>query len=269
MSNQYFTLITGASEGLGKALALECARRNFNLILVALPASGLSDLADFISRNFPVEVFCFEEDLTEEASCRQLYEKIRQLDLPVNMLINNAGIGSTLSFVAGSIDLYSKQIKLNILAPTLLCRLFYTDLIANGPSHILNVSSMASFFYFPKKLVYCCTKSYIREFSQSLRREFDEQIVSVSVLCPPGLNTNIAVTLINKTGTWLSRLSVMNPEDVAPLAIEAMLNGKEIIIPGLLSNLYKWVGKILPRNLQRWIACYNMKRIEIKPQFII
>jgi short-subunit dehydrogenase len=269
MSKAKYTLITGASEGLGKALALECATRNHNLILVALPDSGLTELGEFICRNFNVEVFTFEEDLTEEESCKQLYAQIVKLNLAVNMLINNAGLESTMSFAEGSIELYAKQIKLNVLATTLLCRLFINDLIINGPSYIMNVSSMASFFYLPKKLVYSCTKSFILHFSQSLQCEVDKHNVSVSKLCPPGLNTNVSVTLLNKSGTFLSRVLVMNPEDVAPLAIEAMLKGKQIILPGPLSKLYKWVGKVLPRNVQRRIAMYNMNRVEIKPQYLL
>ena len=84
------------------------------------------------------------------------------------MLINNAGIGSTIPFGEGSLELYEKQIKLNVLATTIITRLFLDNFERNTPSYILNVGSMASFFFLPKKQVYGGTKSYIHFFSKSL-----------------------------------------------------------------------------------------------------
>ncbi|MBS1936039.1 MAG: SDR family NAD(P)-dependent oxidoreductase, partial [Bacteroidetes bacterium] len=93
MHRTYYTLITGASEGLGKALAIECASRKMNLILVALPDSGLRELANFIHKNFMTEVIFFEKDLSIASSCYDLFSAIKNLNLQVQVLINNAGIG--------------------------------------------------------------------------------------------------------------------------------------------------------------------------------
>src|SRR5512147_1600332 len=119
MRNNYYTLITGASEGFGKALAIECAQRKMNLILVALPGPELFSLAGFIKRNYCVDVICIEKDLCRNERCVELFNEVNSLKLQVNMLINNAGTGSTLLFGEGSILLYEKQIKLNVLATTL------------------------------------------------------------------------------------------------------------------------------------------------------
>ena len=96
MCSKAYTLITGASEGFGKSLALECASRKMNLILVALPGPELYNLADFIKRNYGVVVIPFEKDLSVEENCLQLFNEIEALQVPVNMLINNAGIGLSL-----------------------------------------------------------------------------------------------------------------------------------------------------------------------------
>jgi uncharacterized protein len=261
MQNNCYTLITGASEGLGKALAIECAKRNMNLILVALPGPELYSLANLIKGNYPVQVICIGKDLCRDESCTTLYEEVTALHLPVNMLINNAGIGSTVLFEEGSPGLYEKQIRLNVLATTLLTRLFLKTLQRNTHSYILNVGSMASFFYLPKKQVYGATKSFIYFFSKSLRKELRKSNVHVSVLCPGGMNTNLALTLMNKTGNCLSRLSVMNPEDVVPGAIDGLFGGKEVIIPGKLNKFFMLLDKILPQLIKKIITNQGMKKL--------
>lgn len=261
MHNNCYTLITGASEGLGKALAIECAGRNMNLILVALPGPELYSLANLIKGNYPVQVICIGKDLCRDESCIELYDEVTAMHLPVNMLINNAGIGSTVLFEEGSPGLYEKQIRLNVLATTLLTRLFLKTLQGNGHSYILNVGSMASFFYLPKKQVYGATKSFIYFLSKSLRKELRKSNVHVSVLCPGGMNTNLALTLMNKTGNCLSRLSVMNPEDVVPVAIDGLLRGKEVIIPGKLNKFFMLLDKILPGPIKKIITNQGMKKL--------
>jgi len=261
MHNNCYTLITGASEGLGKALAIECARRSMNLILVALPGPELCSLANLIKGNYPVQVICIGKDLCRDKSCIELYEEVTALNLQVNVLINNAGIGSTVLFEEGSPCLYEKQIRLNVLATTLLSRLFLPTLQRNSHSYILNVGSMASFFYLPKKQVYGATKSFIYFFSKSLRKELRKSNVHVSVLCPGGMNTNLALTLMNKTGNCLSRLSVMNPEEVVPIAIDGLLRGKEVIIPGKLNNFFMLLDKILPEVIKKIITNQGMERL--------
>ena len=262
MPNKKYTLITGASEGFGKALAIECASRKMNLILVALPGPELYYLADFIKRNYKVDVVAFENDLTIEENCTLVYKQVMEMGLAVNMLINNAGLGSTMLFSEGPISFYKKQIKLNILATTLLTHLFLDILKINGPSFILNVGSLSSYFFLPKKQVYGATKSFIYCFSKSLNRELNKSEISVSVICPGNMNTNISVTQLLKTSNWLSRHSVMNPEDVAPVAINGLLNRKEVIIPGRLNKIFLLMNKLLPSFIKKILIGRQMKAVK-------
>lgn len=261
MSINKYTIITGASEGFGKALAIECAGRKMNLVLVALPGPELRYLADFIKQNYNVDVIAIESDLTREADCMRVYEQVLYLQLPVNMLINNAGLGSTMLFSEGSITFYQKQIKLNILATTMLTYLFLDILKANGPSYLLNVGSLSSYFYLPKKQVYGATKSFIYCFSKSLSREFSKNEISISVICPGNMNTNISVTQLIKSSNWLSRKSVMNPEDVAPIAIDSLLNHKEVIIPGKINKIFLLLNKLLPSAIKIMLIEMQMKTL--------
>jgi len=259
--NKKFTLITGASEGLGKAFAIECAARQMDLILVSLPNSGLDKLSNFIRRNFKVTVIPFEKDLSQSSACYDLFLEIEQLQLSVNVLINNAGVGSTILFDEGSPEFYEKQIRLNVLATTVITHLFIKNLPGGSPAHILNVGSLASFFYLPKKQVYGGTKSYIYYFSKSLKKELKGKGVNVSVLCPGGINTNLSVTLINKNAPWTSRISIMDPEEVAAVAISGLLKKKEVIIPGRLNRFFLFLDKLLPSVLKTYMTNRTMKKI--------
>ena len=264
MDKKYYCLITGASEGFGKAMAIECASRKMNLVLVALPGPELYYVADFIKRNYDVDTIAIEKDLSKEENCMALYDEVSSMNIKVNMLINNAGIGSTLLFSEGSVELYQKQIKLNILATTLITRLFVGMLEKNSPSHILNVGSLSCFFFLAKKQVYGGTKSYIYFFSKSLRRELKHEGINVSVVCPGTMNTNPTIILLNKTSNWVVRVSVMDPEEVAPIAINGLLKGKEVIIPGRVNQLYLLLDKILPGPVKRMITNSQIKNMNSK-----
>lgn len=262
MFNKNYCLITGASEGFGKALALECAQRNMNLILVALPGPELKNLACFIKRHYFVDVISIEKDLSKEKNCIALFKEVSALNIKINTLINNAGIGSTILFSEGTIELYQRQIKLNIMATTLLTRLFVSILERNSPSYILNVGSLSSFFFLAKKQVYGGTKSYIYFFSKSLRRELSQEGIHVSVICPGSMNTNPSIILLNKSSSWLARQSVMDPEEVAGIAIDKMLKKKEVIIPGRINKFFMLLDKILPEAVKKMITNWQMKKLD-------
>jgi uncharacterized protein len=261
MNSHHYTMITGASEGFGKSLAIECAKRKMNLILVALPASDLCGLASAIRREYNVDVVSIEKDLCEESSCIEIFNYVSALGLKVNILVNNAGIGCTVLFEEGNIASYEKQIKLNVLATTLLCRLFLKTLKQNSPSYILNVGSLASHFHLPKKQVYGATKSFIYYFSRSLRKELRKDKVYVSVLCPGGMTTNTIVTQTIRSGNYFSRMSSMEPEDVVPVALNGLLNKKEVIVPGRWNNLFLILDKMLPAFIKTILTNHTMKSL--------
>lgn len=265
MYHKNYCLITGASEGFGRALAIECAGRKMNLILVSFPGPELFYLANFIERNYKVEVMVFEKDLTKEEECTMLYKEVCERNYNINILINNAGLGNTQLFSEGSISFYEQQLKLNVVATTLLTRLFLDMLRNNTPAYILNVGSLCSFFYLVKKQVYGATKSFIYFFSKSLRRELQNENIHVSVICPGSMNTNTSVILLNKKSGWLSQLAVMNPEEVAPIAIDGLLKRKEVIIPGSVNKFFLVLNKLIPASLKKIITNNQMKLLNAVP----
>ena len=232
-----------------------------NLVLVALPGSGLKNLAEFITTKYGVKIHPIEKDLWSEEVCSEVYNEVTSAGICINILINNAGIGGTFSFDERNPVYYTKVIALNVVTPTVLSRLFLEDLKASGSSFILNVSSLAGMFQLPKKQVYCATKSYLIAFSKSLRKELSSHHISVSVLCPGGMNTSWQLTMDNRTtGTWLGRQSVMHPQQVAAIAIENMLQKKEVIVPGFFNQMFLLADKIIPEKLNNYLTQYQMKK---------
>ncbi len=265
MPEQFYTLITGASEGLGRALAIDCAQRKLNLILVALPGSGLQELAAFINRNYAVHVRIFEKDLCEENRCEELFREVRDLGLHVNMLFNNAGSGSTGTFAAGNIRMFERQVKLNVLATTMITHLFTDMLKKNSPSYILNVGSLASYFPLPKKQVYGATKSYIYYFTKCLCKEFKRDKVYVSVLCPGPMYTNTSVRSVIENGNWFIRNCSFYPEEVASIAIDGLFRKKKVMVPGKLNKCYILLYSLLPEFIKTFITNRSMKKLYSTP----
>ena len=263
MRNENYVLITGASEGFGKALALDCASREMNLILVALPGSGLENLADYIRKNFDVKVFCFEHDLSLKEECYNLFNTVKERSLPVKILINNAGIGGTHFFEERNAEFYYRQIELNVVAPTLLTHLFLQILEENNPAYILNVSSLAGFFYLPKKQVYGGTKSYLFSFSKSLGLELKRKNVYVTTICPGGMNTTPMLIRQHLSISGFSRWSVMDPGEVAAIAIGGLLKRKKFIVPGFWNKIFILLDKLVPEWIKEKITDRQMKRMKV------
>lgn len=245
-----YTLITGASQGFGRALAMEYANKSMNLVLVALPNSGLEQLSDFLKSNFGINVLFFEMDLSSKKNCNLLYNEVKRNGISIKYLINNAGMLSNGLFEDMSEDYFLTQIKVNVATPTLLTKLFMNDFKTNAPSGILNVSSMASFFHLPKKQVYGGTKAYLLSFSKSLRKELKEYGISVSIVCPGGMNTTSKLCLQNRKLNGISRSSILNPEEAAKITVIQFTNGKEVIIPGRINKIFMFLDFILPRAIK-------------------
>lgn len=260
MKSAKYTLITGASEGFGKSLAIECASHKMNLVLVALPGPQLHNLAKYIEKNYNVSVIALELDLRQEGNCEKLHEAISSQKICIQYMINNAGLLSRGYLADMETEYVLDQIKVNIIAPTILIKLFLKDLQQNAPSGILNVSSMASFFYLPQKQVYGATKSYLLSFSKSLRRELKRDHISVTTVCPGGINTSPKLIYQNRIGSWGSRKSIMEPEDVAKISIEAMLKRKDVVIPGMVNHFFMFLDLILPGFIKEMITDSYIKK---------
>lgn len=244
-----FTLITGASQGIGRALAVTCAEKNRNLLLVALPGSGLPELAVELTSSFPVRVEFLESDLTERDCHEKVYEFARCREIRVDTMINNAGIGWNGKFENLTALEIDQMILLNLRATTLLTHIFIPELLKFPVSRILNMCSMASFLPIPGKSIYAATKAYIMFFSKALHSELKDKGVKVTSVFPFGVMTNLTVReRIRKSG-FLARRAVMTPEKVAEISLQAMEKGRKMVIPGNVGKAIFYAGYITPQGI--------------------
>jgi len=169
MTPRYHTLITGASSGIGRELAIECASRGMDLVLIALDTPELAQTAGHIRDEYQVEVHFLGINLTKAGSVGQLYEWVKQRNLSINTLINNAGTGNSGLFQSNCLSEYQEIIDLNNKALVELTYHFYRDLIDAPRGYILNVSSMEATLPLPYKAVYTGSKSFIYAFSLDIR----------------------------------------------------------------------------------------------------
>ena len=244
-----FTLITGASTGIGKALAIESAKRGWNLALIALPDEKLQDFSESLEKNYHIKTEFLEIDLTDKKSPQLVYEWCQNRGIHVGRLINNAGVGMCDQFLSLSYEFYEKMMMLNMVSLVCLTRLFLPELGKCPAAFILNSGSLAGFYPSPYKSVYAASKSFVNMFSLALREELRQSGISVSVLCPGSVPTNDAVKMRIPRNGYFARAAVLSSERVARIALEKMEEGKAIIIPGFVNKLYYFLGLIFPFKL--------------------
>jgi short-subunit dehydrogenase len=243
---QLTAIITGASEGLGKAFAVELAKRGHNLVLISLPNSGAGNLAGYLQKTFDIRAVILEIDLTEPDSPERIFAWLSKQKLIAHILINNAGLGNWDWFTDNSTAFYKKQIDLNITTPVLLTRLFLGQVDVAVTSYILNVGSLGGLFVVPKKQVYGASKSFMRYFTRCMQLELTGTNVKMSLLSPGGINTRPEIILMNQKLKGIAKATIFEADEVARIAIDGMFKGKKEIIPGAANKLLVFLNGILP-----------------------
>ncbi len=259
MNNQgerFHTLITGAGAGIGRALAVESARRGRDLFLVSLPGEGLPEFAASLEETHGVEAKALEIDLTGTGAPAEVYRRSREWGLRIDRLINNAGRGYTGPFEKFDHDFYERLIALNATALALLTRLFLPELKKRPRASILNVGSMGSFVPVPYKAVYAATKSFVYSFSLALKRELKGTPVKVALLCPGAVPTNQDVLDRIASDRPLTRVALTRAEDVARIAMRNLERGKTVTVPGLGNKLTLIFLLSLPRRLRPLVTAW-------------
>ncbi len=257
-----YTLITGASLGIGKSIVYECAKRGMNLILVALPGNALEILTETVRIKYNIDAVSMPIDLTEDNAPARLYQWCKEHDYQINVLINNAGIGAGGLFENVNFNQYLTMLKLNNQALVGITYYFIPELKKHPQSYILNTSSMEGIIPLPYKSVYTASKNFIYAFSLAIKEELKPYKVSVSVLCPGPVVTNKdGLSRIRAHGIR-AKLITMLPGQIAKIAIKKMLRGKGIIVPGFFNLLITRILKLIPiltrmRLLEKMFRVYK------------
>lgn len=251
MKNETFknyTLITGSSAGTGKQIAIECAKRGFNLFLISLPDSGLESFSDELRKNYPVDVHHLSIDLTKRKSPQKVFEYTQQHQLTINILVNNAGLGFNGKLEESKADLIDTMILLNVRASTLLTFLFIPGMKKLKKAYILNISSFAAFSPLPYKSVYAATKTYLLFFTQALNAELKGTGISVTSVHPNGISSERAMENIKKS-SFIARSAVLTPAKVAKISLDNMFSENVFVIPGVVNKIYYYIGCSLPHGV--------------------
>lgn len=252
--NSSFAVITGASMGIGRAIAEELASRKHNLVLNSLPGQGLADLGRKLESDHGVTVYCAEGDLTADDGPESLREFVRHKNLKVDVLVNNAGIG-----YEGPVEGYTRKqidtmLMLNVRAVTMLTMLFLPELKTHERSYILNMSSFGCYLPTAYKSIYLATKSYIFYFTRAIESELKGSGVRTCVAVPSAVMTNINTRDRIERNGWFSRKSALEPEEVASIVVRGMFRGRNVILPGKLSCLFFGLGMFIPEGIMMWLT---------------
>jgi len=241
-------LITGAAGGLGRAFAIECAKRGYDLFLTDISQSGLDSIKQGLLRRFPVQVTTWQSDLTSDRDTEALFAFAKQNRQAFDMLLNVAGI----DFEGGFMELSSQRI-LEILRLNIEATLRITHQVlaqrdnTDQPFYLVFVSSLASLYPIPLKATYAASKRFLLNFAYALGQELKHQNVSVLSLCPGGLPTTPgALAGIAAQGFWGSA-TTNRLESVAHRTISKALKGRRIYIPGAVNYAFSFLGKVVPQ----------------------
>lgn len=246
-----YTLITGASNGIGKGFAHACAKRGRNVLLIALPDQDLQQTLAELRTTYPE--CCFDAlgvDLSQGESPKEVFNWCQKNGYRIDILVNNVGVGNAGPFLSRPADFYYAQIHLNMVSTVMLTHLFLSELQNHSKAYILNVASLAAFYDIPYKSTYAASKKFIYSFSQSLRKELENTNISLTVLCPGGVITNAEVAQREKELGTVARLTLKSIEEVAEYALGHMFKGKAVAIPGAFPKIYRILGRLVPYSVK-------------------
>ena len=250
-------LITGASAGIGREIALQLAPLAGTLILVARRTDRLESLrGELLEINPELRVQCHTVDLSVTAQVEALCQALKDEAVELDFLINNAGFGDSGTFETSDWSKIEQMLQVNVLALTLLCHHIIPVLRRHRPGAILNVSSIASLLPLPNLGVYAATKAYVSSFSEALRAELRGTGISVTHLCPGPVDTEFQV-VARRTGQserkhapdWVK----VPVKEVARVALRAVARDQARAIPGFWMMLTPLIFALVPLFLLRMV----------------
>ena len=254
-----FALVTGASTGIGYAIAKELANRGANLLISATARSEdkLQELSKEI-KELGSDCHIFLEDLSKRDSGRSLYDQIKLKNLHVDLLVNNAGYGRWGTYHEVDMDDYADMIQLNITSLSELSHLFIPDMISKGEGGVINVGSVASLTPVPYSSVYAATKAYVLSLSEGLRYEYKDFNIRIMALLPGATISNFGQVATAKSDKLRERLNkrsksavgtvFQTSHEVAVECLDGFEKDKQFIIPGKSNRRTALITKFMPRT---------------------
>jgi hypothetical protein len=246
-----YTLITGASRGIGYELAVLFAKNQHNVILVARDEEKLKKVSDYLGNTYHVKILTIPADLSHPHAADEIYRNVLEHNISVYYLVNNAGFYIKGSFLETSWEEEQKLIQLQCLTHSRLIKLFLPGMISQGRGGILNIGSTGSFVPGPYNAVYCAAKSFVLSFSQALAEEVSGTGVTVTALCPGGTKTDFWMGTERKSSFLFPMLDASL---VAEAGYRGLMKGKRIVIPGKVDRINVFLARFIPAKILTGIA---------------
>ncbi len=245
-----FALITGASKGIGKAIAQNLAAKGYSLLLIARSEDLLKEVSEEIKSSFKVEVQYLAVDLSSSTSAQQVFDWCTQNNFAISVLVNNAGYGLSGPFESYSLEQHVNMIQLNCTTLVQLTYLFLPQLKKQSKAYILNIASSAAYQAVPYLSLYAASKSMVLSFSRALRHELRKSSVSVTCVCPGSTDTDFNVRAkVGPKAMKTAQKVMMTPEQVGKAAVEAMLDKKAEVITGVINKIGGFITWLLPKSV--------------------
>ena len=243
-------LITGSSSGIGEELAHLFAAGGDDLVLVARSEDKLNELATRIEAKHGVQATVMVADLSEHDACEKLVQRLRDENLLVDHLVNNAGFGALGDFAFLPVDRQADMLQVNIVALTMLTRLLIPEMILRGRGGVLNVGSIAGYQAGPHMAVYYATKAYVLSFTEALREELADSPLSVTLLAPGPTKTGFGEDSGMDSLAMFSS-GTMTAAKVARAGYDGYQRNEDVVIPGWKNRLMVTSASFLPRIATR------------------
>lgn len=249
-----YTLITGASKGIGLELSKLFAKDKHNLILVARSKDLLEKIKDEFIETYHIDVIIYDLDLTVDNAAKILYEKTKSDNLVVEHLINNAGFGDYGPFIDSSLEKNHDMMILNMVTLSELTYFYLQDMVAEDYGKILNIASIAGFIPGPLMATYYATKAYVLSFSEALNKELKGTNVKVLTLCPGTTKTNFFNVASVDKSNLTKNLKPVSAESLAKYGYKKFLKNKVVAVHGFKNKLMVFGLRFAPRSLVRSVA---------------
>jgi hypothetical protein len=246
-------LITGASSGIGRALAHCFADGGADLVLVARREEALHEVARELETAHGITAHVVPSDLAEADAPQSLFDTLTTDGVTVDVVVNNAGFGARGPVAELDTQRQIDMVQVNVTALTHLTRLFLPGLLTRGRGGVLNVASTAAFQPGPNMSVYYATKAYVLSFTEGLAEEVRGTGVHVSCLAPGATATEFA-DRADMEDTMLFKMGAMTPTAVARAGYDGFRTNATLVVPGAFNKLTAASVRFVPRRLARTIA---------------